>query len=109
MSIPTLMRIPIGEGSGTDDIYYNFHLDGYEGDMSVTARMWYQSLPPKWMEELFATSDPVIDEFETMYDNADQQPVLMAEEVTEQHHSWLRTKSKKFQFNCIQTRQPINN
>ena len=69
------------EGSGTDDVYYHFSLNGYQGLIDVTARMWYQSAPPKWMEELFATSDPTIDEFETMYDNADQQPVLMAEEV----------------------------
>ncbi|MBP9151249.1 MAG: T9SS type A sorting domain-containing protein [Flavobacteriales bacterium] len=66
------------EGSGTDLVKYHVPLNGYNGNIKVTSRVYYQSAPPKWMQEMFATSTPTIDAFETMYNNADQSPVLIA-------------------------------
>lgn len=68
------------EGSGTDVVSYHVPLNGYNGTIKTTARVYYQVAPPKWMEELFATSTPTIDTFEIMYNNADQTPVLIAED-----------------------------
>ena len=67
------------EGSGTDEIFYHVPTNGYEGDLTVTARVYYQSAPPKWMEEMFSFSSTEIDTFRTMYDNADQSPILIME------------------------------
>ncbi len=66
------------EGSGTDVVHYHVPLNGYEGMIKITSRVYYQSVPPKWVQEMFAVSTPTIDAFETMYDNADQTPVLIA-------------------------------
>lgn len=66
------------EGSGTDVVHYHVPLNGYTGSIKVSSRVYYQSAPPKWMQEMFSVSTPTIDAFETMYNNADQSPVLIA-------------------------------
>ena len=71
------------EGTGGDVVYYHVPLQGYNGLIDVTVRVYYQSLPPKWMEEIFAASTPEIETFRTMYNNADQSPVLVKEEKLE--------------------------
>lgn len=67
------------EGSGGDILYFRLPNGGYEGYLSVSARVWYQSLPPKWMAPMFAFSSPEIDSFRTMFDAADRSPILIAE------------------------------
>lgn len=66
------------EGSGTDDIQYHVPLNGYNGTIKVIARMQYQSVPPRYLTEMFAVSTPEIDAFEAMYNAADKSPVLIA-------------------------------
>ncbi|MBI1287803.1 MAG: T9SS type A sorting domain-containing protein [Flavobacteriales bacterium] len=66
------------EGSGTDVVRYHVPLNGYNGSIRVSAKVFYQSAPPKWMQEMFAVSTPTIDAFENMYSNADRMPVLVA-------------------------------
>ncbi|MCF8258905.1 MAG: T9SS type A sorting domain-containing protein [Flavobacteriales bacterium] len=68
------------EGSGTDRIGYHIALNGYEGTVTTRARVYYQPLPPKGMEEMFAQSTPEIDLFRPMYENADHTPVLVAQD-----------------------------
>lgn len=68
------------EGSGTDRIRYHVALNGYEGTVTTHARVYYQPVPPKWMEEMFAYSTPEIDAFRPMYENADHTPVLVAQD-----------------------------
>ncbi|NNE28140.1 MAG: hypothetical protein HKN16_00795, partial [Saprospiraceae bacterium] len=71
------------EGSGTDELYYKIPLDGFFGTTTVTAKVFYQSLPPNWMKEMFAMSSPEIDQFKQMYDAADQEPVLIQADTLE--------------------------
>jgi hypothetical protein len=66
------------EGSGTDIVYYHIPLGDYSGLIDITAKVYYQSLPPKWMAEMFAESTPEIELFRGMFDEADQSPVLVA-------------------------------
>ena len=68
-----------GEGSGTDRVSYRIALQGYEGLVNVTARLWYQAAPPKWNEEMFAVSTPEIELFESLYLAQGAQPVLVDE------------------------------
>jgi hypothetical protein len=68
------------EGSGTDRIRYNIALNGYQGTVKARARVYYQPVPPKWMNEMFAYNTPEIDAFRTMFDNADHTPVLVAQD-----------------------------
>lgn len=65
------------QGTGGDIIYYHIPLNGYTGLIDIKAKVWYQSLPPKWMAEMFAESTPEIETFRTMYDEADQSAVLV--------------------------------
>lgn len=76
---PDFNRHPDGtEGSGADVLHVHVPIHGYTGEFSVTARVWYQSLPPKWMAPLFEYSSPEIDSFRQMFDAADRAPILVA-------------------------------
>jgi hypothetical protein len=81
---PNFNRFDNGsEGSGSDALLYSIPLNGYAGLVSVKARIWYQSLPPKWIDPIFDWSAPEIDSFKTMYLAADKSPVLVAEQKLE--------------------------
>jgi hypothetical protein len=67
------------EGSGTDHITFEVPLDGYDGPLHIEARVHYQSLPPRWMEEIFTVDTEPINSFQAMFDAADQSPVLIDE------------------------------
>lgn len=66
------------EGSGSDVLHFHIPISGYTGRLKVSAKVWYQSLPPKWMAPLFEYSSPEIDTFRQMFDAADRSPVLVA-------------------------------
>jgi Cytochrome c554 and c-prime len=71
------------EGNGSDIVHYHIPINGYNGDVSIKVRVWYQSLPLKWMAPMFAYSSPEIDLFKSMFDAADLSPVLVAEKTLE--------------------------
>jgi hypothetical protein len=65
------------QGSGADVVHYRIGIAGYRGNLSAHATVYYQSLPPKWMVEMFSESTPEIETFRTMFDNADRSPVAV--------------------------------
>jgi hypothetical protein len=79
---PNFNLINGNEGSGTDEISYHIPVSGISGNVTVTARLMYQSLPPKWNEEMFAVDHPVINAFEEMYWQEGPAPVMMVEAQT---------------------------
>lgn len=82
LSDPDFNKMPDGtEGTGADVVHYRIANNGYTGSLTITARVWYQSLPPKWMNPIFEWSAPEIDAFKAMYDAADLSPILIAERV----------------------------
>ncbi|MES2590572.1 MAG: T9SS type A sorting domain-containing protein [Bacteroidota bacterium] len=66
------------EGSGTDYIHFHVPLTVGSSSLNVKAKVYYQSVPPKWLDELFTFNSPEINKFKAMYENADQTPVLIA-------------------------------
>jgi hypothetical protein len=66
------------EGSGVDYVHYAVPLSTVSGSASIYARVFYQSVPPKWVDELFAYNTAEIDTFHSMYNNADKTPILIA-------------------------------
>lgn len=68
------------EGSGTDELTYRIGMNGYEGNVHVTARLYYQASPPKWNEEMFEFSTPEIDLFRELYLEQGAAPVLIDED-----------------------------
>jgi len=72
------------EGSGTDIVHYNVPMNGHAGLIRVVAKVWYQSAPPRYMEEMFAFNTPDINTFRTMYQASTPAPVLVkADETTD--------------------------
>ncbi|MFK7809061.1 MAG: T9SS type A sorting domain-containing protein [Saprospiraceae bacterium] len=66
------------EGSATDKVRYHIARDDFNGGyVRVIARMYYQSIPPRWLEEMFAEETPEIDLFKSMYEEADRSTVLV--------------------------------
>lgn len=71
------------EGSGKDVVHFRIPLGGYEGELHIESRVYYQSLPPKWMAPILSESTPEIDTFRHMFNNSDQSPVKISEQITE--------------------------
>ncbi|HFA48682.1 MAG TPA: hypothetical protein ENJ95_06675 [Bacteroidetes bacterium] len=67
------------EGSGSDAVYYNIPMNGNPGLLLVTAKVFYQSTPPKWMKSLFESSTPEIELFKTLFNETDRSPTLVKE------------------------------
>ncbi len=71
-------KINTVEGSGVDVVHYHIPLSAAIGNVTIHARVYYQAVPPKWVDELFAYNSAEIDSFRIMFDNADQSPILIA-------------------------------
>ncbi|MBI3510904.1 MAG: T9SS type A sorting domain-containing protein [Bacteroidetes bacterium] len=67
------------EGTGGDNVHYHIFLNGYSGQLNVTVKVYYSSVPRAWLNELFSYSSPEISSFNTMYNTADQTPMLVAQ------------------------------
>jgi hypothetical protein len=73
---PDFNLVP-AEGSGADIVYYHIPTEGFTGAVEVTAEVYYQALPPNWMDEIFTVDTPEINTWQEMYNAADRTPVLM--------------------------------
>lgn len=67
------------EGSGTDDVHYHIPLNGYDGPLNVSAKVYYQAVPRKWLDEMFDFESDEIDLFRDMFEGADHTPELINE------------------------------
>lgn len=71
-------KINTVEGSGIDFVHYHVPLTSAIGNVSIHARVFYQAVPPKWVDELLTYNSAQIDSFRIMFNNADQTPLLIA-------------------------------
>jgi hypothetical protein len=67
------------EGSGSDIVHFHIPLYGFTGNLNVVATLYYQSVPHKWLDEMFAFSSPDISAFQGMFNAADHSPLLVAQ------------------------------
>jgi hypothetical protein len=65
------------EGTGTDRIRYHIPLQGFTGAVSVQASVFYQAIPPKWVDDIAPVNDPMVEHFVSMYSTANKAPVLV--------------------------------
>lgn len=65
------------EGSGTDVVYFHIPMHGELSLLHVRAKVFYQPLPPKWMDEMFGETTPEIETFRGMFNAADRKPMLV--------------------------------
>lgn len=66
------------EGSGIDIVHYHVPLTAATGAVTIHARLFYQPVPPKFLDEMFAFNSAEIDSFRIMFNNANQNPLLIA-------------------------------
>lgn len=76
-------KIDNEEGSGSDNISFHIPIDNVEQTLFVDAAVYYQTAPPRWMEEMFAESSPEIDSFKAMFNAADKTPILVRKKSIE--------------------------
>jgi hypothetical protein len=65
------------DGSGQDYVHYHIAVTGLTGNFKVVARVYYQAVPPEWLQEMFSMSSQPIDDFKNMYNAADKTPVMV--------------------------------
>jgi hypothetical protein len=68
------------EGTGRDYVHFHVPINGYATPFSVYAYMYYQTLPPGFLTEMFSYSSAAIDTFQSMFNGADKSPFLVAED-----------------------------
>jgi hypothetical protein len=67
------------EGTGSDRLHYHIPLHQYFGQIEISVKVCYQTVNDKWLAEMFAISSAAIDAFKTFYDDADKNPILVAQ------------------------------
>lgn len=65
---------------GYSTTLYEIPINGYTDSLLVTARLWYQTVRPGWLDETFANNSADIDQFRDMYNASDKTPVLIGED-----------------------------
>lgn len=71
-----------GEGSGSDVTHYEIGLDN-GSSFTVMVELCYQTVKPHFVEHIFEFDHAEIDAFETMYNQADKAPIIMAQTTFE--------------------------
>jgi hypothetical protein len=66
------------QGTGKDIVHYKIGLNGYTGSIKVTAKVYYQTVPPEWLSEMRMVDAPEIASFLNMFDASDNRPNLVA-------------------------------
>jgi hypothetical protein len=87
------------EGSGTDEVHYHIPVSGWNGNFHVSARLLYQTAPPKYMDEMFAFDTPEINTFRSMYDAQGPAPFEIA--LTESNFNVVGIGERKNNFNIF--------
>ena len=73
---PDFNKISGIEGSGTDEVHFHVPVAGINGSINATAKIIYQTLPPKFVQEMFSLSSTPIDDFKNMFNASDKTPVV---------------------------------
>ena len=66
------------QGNATDIVHYHVPTNGYTGAVQVVATVNYQTMPYRYMQEMFSYSSYDINKFKTMYNAADRTPFAVA-------------------------------
>jgi hypothetical protein len=67
------------EGNGSDKLHYHIPLNQFYGQIEVMAKVHYQTINDKWLQEMFSFTSEDINTFKSYYENSDHTPVLVAD------------------------------
>lgn len=80
---PNFNHIGGVEGTGTDAVRFHIPVTGVDGNITVRAKLHFQAVPPRWVEEMFAIDHDVINAMEDMYWEQGPAPVeMVSDEVS---------------------------
>lgn len=65
------------QGTGIDVVRFNVPTMGIVEDLEITANIYYQTVNPLWLENMFTYSSDEINLFKSYYDNTDKSPFLL--------------------------------
>ncbi len=65
------------EGTGRDYVHFHVPLNGYTQPFSIYTQVYYQTISPKFLENMFTYSSAEIDTFRNMYNASDRSPFLV--------------------------------
>lgn len=70
------------EGSGTDLLHFHIPTNQFVGELEVSAKVWYQSIPPRWINELLEYDDDeeIAAVGEMLLEEHEHEAVLLREE-----------------------------
>ena len=63
---------------GSDSVLYEIDVEGFDGPLTISAELLYQSLSYRFIEDLRGDSTEVVDHFTALYDGTEKQPVALA-------------------------------
>lgn len=69
------------EGTAIDVVHFHVPVYNANGRLTVETKFYYQSVPPKWVDEMFQLNHSTIDTFRTMFNAADREPFLVASDT----------------------------
>lgn len=75
------------EGTGADILHFHISTLGNTGLLNIKANVFYQTVNPKWLNEMFSHSSDEIDLFKDYYNAADKTPVLVNQVETTSNYT----------------------
>ncbi|HNQ12936.1 MAG TPA: T9SS type A sorting domain-containing protein [Bacteroidia bacterium] len=78
LSDPDFNKNGAMEGTGKDLVHYSIPLLGYTGSINIYSSIYYQSIPPYFLNEMFSYTSADISTFQNMYNAEDNSPILIA-------------------------------
>jgi len=78
------------EGTGKDIVHYRIATMGNTQPLTVKVAVHYQTVTAKWLQQMFEYSSEEIDAFKSFFEEADKEPVLVAEEIFESVFASIR-------------------
>ena len=68
------------QGTGTDTVHYNVAVDITQAPFEVSVKLLYQTLPPRFLEDLLADKTPATTVLDDFYKTMTNEPVVVASE-----------------------------
>jgi hypothetical protein len=62
---------------GSDIITYQFPPSALGGEVEVDVKVWYQAMPPRWINSMFEFQDSTIQAFQSMFEEQGAAPELV--------------------------------
>jgi len=78
---PDFNKVNGVEGSGADVVKYHIPLNGFNGTIQASAALYYQTLPPSFLDEMVNFSSAEIDSFLLYFNAADKSVIKTGEDT----------------------------